>query len=126
MGIAGLGAGAVQVMIGSQIPEWSGAKASPTGLGLLTIGLSLLAGFAAVRQSTPGLTAWGRTACALGLLVPGLLCLSTVGRPVNDRATRMASSVDSVPEPVNFTCSADGTSRLTSSAQRTSSSWPAP
>ena len=78
--VLGVAAGAVQVMIGSQIPEWSGAKASPTGLGLLTIGLSLLAGFAAVRQRTPGLTAWGRTACALGLLVPGLLCLSTVGR----------------------------------------------
>ena len=46
--------------------------------------------------------------------------------PVNERATRMASSVDSVPEPVNFTCSAEGTSRLTSSAQRTSSSCPAP
>jgi hypothetical protein len=42
--------------------------------------LSSLAGFAAVRQRDAGLSVWGRAACALGLIGPGLLCLSTVGR----------------------------------------------
>ena len=49
-------------------------------MGLLTIGLSAVAGFAAVRQRSCGLSVWGRATCALGLIGPGLLCLSTVGR----------------------------------------------
>ena len=76
----GAAAGIVQATVGSQIPEWTGAKAAPVALGLLTIGLSLLAGWAALRQRTAGLSVWGRTTCALGLIGPGLLCLSTVGR----------------------------------------------
>ena len=66
--------------VGPRIPEWTGDKASPVALGLLTIGLSAVAGFAAVRQRATGLSVWGRAACALGLIGPGLLCLSTVGR----------------------------------------------
>jgi hypothetical protein len=79
-GALGVVAGAVQAAIGPQIPQWTGAKASPIALGLLTIGLSAVAGFAAVRQRDGGLSVWGRTACALGMVGPGLLCLSTVGR----------------------------------------------
>ena len=55
-------------------------EASPLALGLLTIALSVLAGWAAVRQLNSGLSVWARSACALGLIGPGLLCLSTVGR----------------------------------------------
>lgn len=76
----GVLAGTIQASVGSQIPQWSGAKASPLPLGLLTIGLSVLAGIAAIRQRDPGLSVWARTACAVALLGPGLLCLSTVGR----------------------------------------------
>ena len=65
---------------GSQIPAWSGAKADPRALGLLTVLLSALALLAALRQSRLGLTTGLRGLAALALLVPGLLCLTTVGR----------------------------------------------
>lgn len=84
LGLAGAGlglvAGIVQATVGSRIPEWTGAKASPIALGLLMVVLSTLAGGAALRQRDPGLTVGGRAACALALVGPGLLCLSTAGR----------------------------------------------
>ena len=46
--------------------------------------------------------------------------------PVNARASRTAISVASVPEEVNRTRSADGTSFSTHSAQVISVSWLAP
>ena len=76
----GILAGVVQTTVGSQIPVWSGAKADPRALGLLTVLLSALALLAALRQSRPGLTTGLRGLAALALLVPGLLCLTTVGR----------------------------------------------
>jgi hypothetical protein len=79
-GALGVVAGIVQVTVGPRIPEWTGDKAAPVSLGLLTIGLSAVAGFAAVRQRSCGLSVRGRAVCALGLIGPGLLCLSTVGR----------------------------------------------
>lgn len=78
--LLGVVAGIVQVAWGSEIPAWTGAKQSPTALGLLTIALSVLAGAAAVRQGSRRLTTGGRTACAGVLLGTGLLCFSTVGR----------------------------------------------
>jgi hypothetical protein len=79
-GAFGVAAGAIQATVGTRIPEWTGAKAEPISLGLLTIGLSVIAGMAAARQRTPDLSVRARAACALGLIGPGLLCLSTVGR----------------------------------------------
>jgi hypothetical protein len=76
----GVVAGVVQAATGPLIPDWTGDKASPVPLGLLTIGLAALAGFCAVRQRDGGLSVWGRAACGLGLIGPGLLCLSTAGR----------------------------------------------
>jgi len=76
----GLVAGMVQATIGASIPDWTGAKQAPGRLGLLTVALSLLAGFAAYRQSRPGTGTTSQTAYASALLVPGLLCFSTVGR----------------------------------------------
>lgn len=76
----GVVAGALQAAVGSRIPEWTGAKASPIALGLLTIGLSVLAGWAALRQRSSRLSVWGRATCALALIGPALLCLSTAGR----------------------------------------------
>ncbi len=79
-GVLGVVAGTVQATVGASIPVWTGAKASPIPLGLLTIGLSVLAAWAAWEQRNSGLSVCGRAACALGLIGPGLLCLSTAGR----------------------------------------------
>ena len=76
----GIVAGLVQVVAGHRIPEWTGAKLATVQLGLLTVGLSLLAGLAARRQRDTDLSVLARAACALGLIGPGLVCLSTVGR----------------------------------------------
>jgi len=78
--LLGVAAGVTQATVGDQIPQWTGAKQAPLALGLLTVGLSLIAALAAVRQRRAGLSVGARAACALGLLGPGLLCLSTVGR----------------------------------------------
>lgn len=78
--VLGLLAGIAQATVGSRIPEWTGAKASPIALGLLTVGLSALAGWAALQQRDLRLPVGGRAACALAMAGPGLLCLSTVGR----------------------------------------------
>lgn len=75
----GVVAGIVQATAGTRIPDWTGAKAAPIALGLLTIALSLLAGLAATGQRRD-LIVGVRAAAALGLLVPGLVCFSTVGR----------------------------------------------
>lgn len=77
--VLGLVAGLIQVFAGSAIPEWTGAKLATVPLGLLTVGLSVLAAMAARRQARSDLSVLGRAACALGLIAPGLLCLSTVG-----------------------------------------------
>ena len=38
----GVAAGLVQATVGARIPDWTGAKAEPVGLGVLTVVLSLL------------------------------------------------------------------------------------
>jgi hypothetical protein len=78
--VLGAIAGTVQVLLGARIPEWTGAKQEPASLGLLTIALSLVAGYAAHRQARPSTTVRSRAAYAAALLIPGLLCFSTVGR----------------------------------------------
>jgi len=72
-------AGLVQTTLGAVIPDWTGNKLAPVGLGLLTVGLAALALVAARRFRGPGLPPGQRAAWALGLAGPGLLCLSTVG-----------------------------------------------
>lgn len=76
---AGVIAGLTQISLGTRIPSWTGEKLAPVQLGLLTIALSLLAGAAAIRQTRPA-TPGVRALCSLALVVPGLLCFSTVGR----------------------------------------------
>ncbi|KQW50976.1 hypothetical protein ASC77_25315 [Nocardioides sp. Root1257] len=76
----GMTAGTAQVVIGPRIPAWTGDKLANGPLGLLTVALSALAGLAALRQRDPNLSVQGRTACALAMIGPGLLCLTTVGR----------------------------------------------
>lgn len=77
--VAGFAAGLVQLTVGSSIPEWTGAKSSPGALGLLTMGLSLLAGLAALRQRDADLTTGRRTAYAAMIFATALLCFTTVG-----------------------------------------------
>lgn len=77
----GVVAGVVQVTVGARIPAWTGAKASPVALGVLTIVLSVLAGGCAIGLSrTASTDPARRLALAIGLLVPAGLCFSTVGR----------------------------------------------
>lgn len=71
-------AGLVQVTLGAVIPDWTGDKLAPVGLGLLTVGLAGLA-LVAARRVRRALPPGQRAAWALGLAGPGLLCLSTVG-----------------------------------------------
>ncbi|MET3808315.1 hypothetical protein ABIB25_005344 [Nakamurella sp. UYEF19] len=77
-GALGVVAGLIQATLGSHIPHWSGHKAAPVALGLLTILLSAISVLSAVAlrsEVTPG----RRLAAAAGLLVPGSLCFSTGG-----------------------------------------------
>ena len=77
-GALGVVAGLIQATFGSHIPNWSGHKAAPVALGLLTILLSAISVLSAVAlrsEVTPG----RRLAAAAGFLVPGSLCFSTGG-----------------------------------------------
>ena len=78
--LLGVVAGITQATLGDVIPEWTGDKQAPVALGLLTVALSLIAALAAGLQHRTALSAGARAACAAGLIIPGLLCLSTVGR----------------------------------------------
>ena len=76
----GVLAGIVQATVGSQIPGWTGAKASPGALGVLTVVLSLIAGAgcATIRWARVGTGA--RLAAIAAIAVPALVCFTTVGR----------------------------------------------
>jgi hypothetical protein len=76
----GLAAGMVQIVWGTEIPEWTGNKEEPVALGALTIGLFLIAAAGAVWQRRVGLSPGAQAACAAGMIGPALLCLTTVGR----------------------------------------------
>lgn len=77
----GLIAGLVELTAGGAIRSWVGDKNDTTRLGLATILLALIALTAALalltgRPSSPQ----QRLAVSAGLLVPGLICFTTVGR----------------------------------------------
>ncbi len=79
-GILGMLAGLAQTTIGTRIPEWTGHKASPVALGLLTMGLSAISVLcASLLQRNADITPERRIAAAVGLFVPAGLCFSTVG-----------------------------------------------
>lgn len=76
----GVVAGVAQAVLGSQIPDWTGAKAEPVALGILTIVLSCLAATAALvvlrRPDRPSL----QVAMLATVVVVALVCFTTVGR----------------------------------------------
>lgn len=76
--VLGVVAGLVQASVGSDIPDWTGAKASPGALGALTIVLSLVAGagWAALRRPHRG----ERLLAVAALVVPAVVGSTTVGR----------------------------------------------
>jgi hypothetical protein len=77
----GLVAGVVEVVLGPHIRSWVGNKQDTTRLGLATLTLSAIALLAAVtwlrRQDASVGT---RLLIAVGLVVPGVICFTTVGR----------------------------------------------
>lgn len=77
----GLVVGLAELTVGPSIRSWVGNKADTTRLGLATLVLAALALVAALallrRPQAPAPT---RLALAAGLLIPGLICFTTVGR----------------------------------------------
>jgi len=80
-GALGVVAGLVQAVAGRELGSWAGDKADPVPLGLLTVALSAVAVAAGLVLYAGSVTTGGRRAALVaGLAVPGLMCLSTVGR----------------------------------------------
>jgi len=77
---AGVVAGVVQASVGSDLGEWTGAKAEPGRLGVLTVVLSLVAAAGAVALRRSHVDAGGRLVAAAALVVPALVGFTTVGR----------------------------------------------
>lgn len=77
----GVVAGLVELTVGPSIRDWVGDKQDTTRLGLTTTVLSAMALTAATALHRPrdGI-AGRRVAIALGLLIPALICFTTVGR----------------------------------------------
>ncbi len=79
-GSLGVIVGLIQAIVGADIPNWTGHKADPIALGLLTVLVSSISVLSAMAlRGKPALPPPRRLAAALGLLVPGSLCFSTTG-----------------------------------------------
>jgi hypothetical protein len=76
----GVAAGLAELTLGPSIRSWVGNKQDTTRLGLATLLLAALAVLAALALRRPGASPPARLAAAIGLLVPGLICFTTVGR----------------------------------------------
>jgi hypothetical protein len=77
----GIVAGAAQWGFGNEIPEWTGSKLHPVQLGIITIALSLIALAAvAFAHRNPTISARVRVALAVAILLPAVVCFTTVGR----------------------------------------------
>jgi hypothetical protein len=77
----GLIAGLVELMAGPMMREWVGNKQDTTRLGIVTVVLATIALVSAlVLVHRPAADPPRRFALALGLLLPGLICFTTVGR----------------------------------------------
>jgi hypothetical protein len=77
----GMVAGLVELAAGPSIRSWVGNKQDTTGLGLATVALSAIALAAALALERWPRPWWPwRVAIVTGLLWPGVLCFTTVGR----------------------------------------------
>jgi hypothetical protein len=77
LGVVG---GLVELTVGPSIRSWVGDKQDTTRLGVATLALAALALLAALMLRRPSASPPARLAAAIGLLVPGLICFTTVGR----------------------------------------------
>lgn len=77
----GVLAGLLELTVGPSVRDWVGNKQDTTRLGLATLVLSAVAALAAAALRRPRDDAGGRrVAIVLALLVPALVCFTTVGR----------------------------------------------
>jgi len=72
--------GLVELTVGPSIRSWVGDKDDTTRLGLATSALAAAALVSAAMLARRRPTVGGRILIAVGLLVPALLCFTTVGR----------------------------------------------
>jgi hypothetical protein len=80
-GALGLIAGLVELSAGPMVREWVGSKQDTTRLGIATVVLATIAlASASALVHRPTAKPPRRFALALGLLLPGLICFTTVGR----------------------------------------------
>ena len=80
-GTLGLAAGLAELAAGPSIRSWVGNKQDTTRLGLATLVLSAIALAAAIALARrPAAAAPRRFALVAGLLLPGMICFTTVGR----------------------------------------------
>ena len=79
--MVGIAAGITQATIGNRIPNWTGNKAHPVALGLLTVALSVSALIAArTLRSAPPPRNETLTAITLWFAIVAFVCSTTVGR----------------------------------------------
>ena len=76
--VLGMLAGLLELTVGASVRDWVGDKQDTTRLGLTTIALSAVALTAAIALRRP--RDGGRVAIALALILPGIICFTTVGR----------------------------------------------
>jgi hypothetical protein len=76
----GLLSGLVELTVGPSIRSWVGNKEDTTRLGLATLVLAAIALVSAAALIRRPAAAPRRLLVAVGLVVPGLLCFTTVGR----------------------------------------------
>jgi hypothetical protein len=76
----GIVAGAIQLTFGGDIASWTGNKASPAALGLVTVVLASIAGLATIRLRRAFDPPGTRLALVVLTAVIALVCFSTVGR----------------------------------------------
>jgi hypothetical protein len=91
--VLGVVAGVVELVIGPSIRPWIGDKHDTLRLGLATMALSAVAFVAAwVLAHRSDVSSSHRMLCAVAMLIPGVVCFTTVGRLWYPAGTVLVSS----------------------------------